>query len=550
MLNRIAARAVILFRSPGSSGLRLRIAAIAVLFFVTAWGQAAAQVSTLVFCSRESPDSFNPQLSVSQATFDASARQIYDRLVMFGPGGADIVPALAESWQISEDGRDYVFRLRPGVSFHTTRAFRPTRNLNAEDVVFSFLRQRNTRHPWHKVSGGGYRYFRGMGLDVLIESVTAIDEMTVAFRLTRPSASFLAILAMDFASILSAEYAAAMLAAGTPERLDREPVGTGPFALVQYQRDALIRYAAHRSYWRGPAPLENLVFAITPDASVRLQKLRVGKCHVIDRPDPADLPAILADPAVRVVRQPAADLGYLAFNTQKPPLNDVRVRRALSLAIDRQAIVDEAYGGLGVAATGLLPPGIWPHAPGVARVAPNPDRAREILAAAGMKNLTIDLWTMPVSRSYMPSARRVAQAIRADWAAIGVRATITVPEWDRFLKLSMVGEHDAILFGWIAETLDPDVFLAPILDCAAAYSGASRSRWCDPGLDRLFLEGRRTAVRSEREAIYGFALEILEKQVPLVPLAHSMSFTPVRRNVTGYVAPPLGGHDFYGVDLN
>lgn len=548
VLNKSAARAASGVNQTDGTDLRVRIA-IVVLLFLFAWGQAAAQVSTLVFCSRESPDSFNPQLSVSQATFDASARQVYDRLVMFAPDSADIVPALAESWRISEDGREYVFRLRPGVQFHTTRGFRPTRSLNAEDVVFSFLRQRDAKHPWHKVSGGGYRYFVGMGLDKLIESVTAVDEMTVTFRLTQPNASFLAILAMDFASVLSAEYAAAMMAADTPEILDREPVGTGPFALVQYQRDALIRYVAHREYWRGPAPVENLVFAVTPDAAVRVQKLRDGECHVIDRPDPADLPAILTDPALAVARQTGADLGYLAFNTQKPFLKDVRVRRALALAIDRQAVVDRAYGGFGVAAARLLPPGIWGNEGGITLVAPNRDRARDLLAAAGVENLTVDIWAMPVSRTYMPSARRVAESIQADWAAIGVEATITVNEWDRFLKLSMVGEHDAILFGWIAETLDPDVFLTPILSCTAAYMGANRSRWCHPGLDRLLLQGRQAKDRFERKTIYEFALEILEKQVPLVPLAHSMSFTPHRSNVIGYTVSPLGGHYFYGVDL-
>lgn len=529
--------------------MRFLIIAFAAFICLAATGQAATPIKTLVFCSGESPDSFNPQLSTGQATFDASSRQIYDRLVMFRPGTADIIPALAESWRISEDGLEYVFRLRPDVSFHATRAFRPTRDLAAEDVLFTFMRQLDPRHPWHAVSGGSYRYFRGMGLDDLIESVTAVDGMTVAVRLTRPSASFLAVLAMDFASILSAEYAAAMLEAGTPERLDQEPIGTGPFMLAQYQRDALIRYVAHRNYWRGAAALDNLVFAITPDSAVRLQKLRNGECHVIDQPDPADLPALMSEPEILVARQTAADLGYLAFNTEKPFLNDVRVRRALSLAIDREAIVDRAFGGIGIAAASPLPPGVRSNAGDTVPPEPDPGRAREILAEAGYDDLSVDIWAMPVSRPYMRGARRVAEMIRDDWAAIGVDATITVPDWETFLKHSMVGAHETILFGWIGETLDPDIFLAPILDCAAAISGANRARWCDSGMDRLLLEARRATDSAERETIYDLALERLEEQVPLVPLAHSVSFTPLRSQVTGYVASPLGGHYFYGVDL-
>jgi dipeptide transport system substrate-binding protein len=494
--------------------LRLFFIALTTFFCLATTGQTETSIKTLVFCSRESPDSFNPQLTTSQATFDASSRQIYDRLVTFHAGSAEIVPAIAESWRISNDRLEYVFRLRADVSFHATRDFRPTRKLTAEDVVFSFARQLDRKHPWHRVSGGGYQYFRGLG-----------------------------------ASILSAEYAEAMLEAGTPERLDREPVGTGPFVLVQYQRDALIRYVAHRDYWRGAARLDNLVFAITPDAAVRMQRLRDGECHIIDQPDPVDLPALMTDPAILVARKTAADLGYLAFNTQKPVLSDVRVRQALSLAIDRQAIVDGALGGIGTAASGPLPPGLRPNPANETAAQYDPDRARDILAKAGYGGLNVNIWAMPVSRSYMGSARRVAETIRDQWAAIGVKATVTVPDWETFLKHSMVGAHEAILFGWISETLDPDIFLSPILSCAASTSGANRSHWCDPGFDRLLLEARRATSPAEREAIYDIALGRLEEQVPLVPLVHSVSFTPLRRGVTGYVPSSLGGHSFYGVDL-
>ncbi len=528
----------------------LRIVGIAFTVLIClATAGLAAPAKTLVFCSRESPDTFNPQLSTSQATFDASARQVYDRLLMLDAESGEVVPALAETWQVSDDGLDYVFRLRAGVAFHTTPLFQPTRNLTAEDVVFSFARQLDRKHPWHAVSGGRYLYLRALGLDDLIESVAAVDELTVAFRLRRPSASFPSILAMDFASILSAEYAQVMADAGTPERLDRDPVGTGPFMLVQYQRDALIRYVAHRDYWRGPARLDNLVIAVVPDAAVRLQKLRNGECHVIDRPDPADLPALQADPSILVTQKTSNDIGFLAFNTDKPPLDDVRVRRALSLAIDRQAIVNRAYGGGAVAAAAPLPPNVWPAGRDVLPAPPNPIRARQILSEVGDNRIAVEIWAMPVSRPYMRSARRVAEMIRDDWAAIGVDATIEIPDWETFLKHSMLGLHEAILFGWVGETLDPDAFLSPLLSCAAVGNGANRSRWCDAGFDRLLYEARRSSDRAERATIYGLALDRLHDEVPLVPLAHSVAFTPMRRGVTGYKAAPLGGHYFYEVDL-
>lgn len=523
--------------------------AFAVLFSFALSAEAAAQARTLVYCPGESPDTFNPQLSTSAATFDATSRQVYDRLVRFSDRGARLEPALAESWDVSENGRRYEFHLRPGVAFHETAGFGPTRPLNADDVVFSFARQRDPSHPYHGVSGGRYRYYRGMGLDRLIASVERVDERTVAFTLSEPYAPFPAVLAMDFASILSAEYAERMLAAGTPEQVDRVPVGTGPFQFVRYDRDALIRYVAHRDYWRGQSPVENLVFAITPDASVRFQKLRDGECHVIDAPDPADLPAMLADPEIRLVRHIEPDVAYLAFNTEVPQLRDARVRRALALAIDRAAIVEEAYHGLAVAASDPVPPTLWPDRDAAGDGGPNLAQARALLAEAGVEGLSIEIWAPPVRRSYLPRARRVAEMIRADWQKVGVFATITVPEWEEFLKNSMVGEHEALLFGWIGETADPDIFLAPLLSCSAAESGANRSRWCDRMFDGLLAAGRRESDPRARAAIYRQALDIVADEAPLTPLVHSVAFAPVRAAVTGYRVPVGGGHHFYGVDL-
>jgi methyl-accepting chemotaxis protein len=148
-------------------------------------------------------------------------------------------------------------------------------------VVFSFDRQKNAQNPYHKVSGGSYEYFEGMGLPDLISEVKKVDDKTVQFVLTRPEAPFLADLAMDFASILSKEYADNMLKAGTPEKVDLNPIGTGPFQLLQYQKDSRILYKAFEGYWGTKPQIDRLVFSITPDASVRYAKLQKNECQVM-----------------------------------------------------------------------------------------------------------------------------------------------------------------------------------------------------------------------------------------------------------------------------
>ena len=338
------------------------------------WTSSASAAKTLVFCSEGSPEGFNPQLYTSSITFDASSRQVYNRLVEFDRRSIDIMPGLAERWVISPDGLQYTFYLRKGVKFHTIEGFKLGRDFNADDVLFSFDRQRDPNHPYHKVSGGSYEYFNSMGMPELIKSIDKLDDYTVRFTLNRPEAPFLAYLAMDYASILSAEYADKLLKAGKPEQLDLVPVGTGPFQRVAYQKDAVIRYRANPDYWKGKAPIDNLIFAITPDASVRYAKLKAGECHVMPFPHPADLEAMREDKSIKLLEREGMNVGYLAFNTQKKPFDDKRVRQALNLAIDKHAIIEAVFQGAGIIAKNPFPPAIWSYNDAVKDYPYDPDK--------------------------------------------------------------------------------------------------------------------------------------------------------------------------------
>src|SRR5690606_21632882 len=272
----------------------------------------SAYAKTLVYCSEGSPEGFDPAPYTAGTTFDASSKPIYNRLVEFERGTTEVVPGLAESWTVSDDGLEHTFKLRPGVKFHTTSFFTPTRDFNADDVLFSFERQLRPDHPWHQYTAGiGWEYFNGMSMPDLIKEIVKVDDMTVKFVLTRPEAPMVANLAMDFASIMSAEYAAQLEADGRKEMLNQEPVGTGPFKFLAYQKDAVIRYQAHPDYWEGKQPIDDLVFAITTEAAVRQQKLLAGECHVMPYPNPVDIAALEANPNVQLMEQEGLNVGYL-----------------------------------------------------------------------------------------------------------------------------------------------------------------------------------------------------------------------------------------------
>ena len=261
---------------------------------------AGAGAKTLVYCSEGSPENFYPGVNTTGTSFDA-AEPIYNRIVEFERGGTKVVPGLAEKWDISADGKVYTFTLRKGVKWHNHRAWKPTRDMNADDIVFTFERQWKEAHPFFKVTSSNHSYFNDTGLAKQLKSVEKVNDHTVRVTLEKPDAPFLSNLAMPFAAVQSKEYADAMLKAGTPEKIDQEPVGTGPFFLVQYQKDAVIRYKASPTYWGGKAKIDDLVYSITPDASVRWAKLQKGECHVMPYPNPADLDAIRKDPKVQIL---------------------------------------------------------------------------------------------------------------------------------------------------------------------------------------------------------------------------------------------------------
>ncbi len=511
---------------------------------------APASAKTLVYCSEGSPENFSPSINTTGTSFDV-IEQIYDNVVQFERGGTKVGPGLAEKWTVSKDGKEYTFSLRKGVKWQSNRNFKPTRDLNADDIVFNFERQMKETNPYFKVTSANHSYFSDMGFDKLIKSVEKVDDSTVKITLAQAEAPFLSTLAMQFSAIQSKEYADAMLKAGTPEKIDQEPVGTGPFQLVQYQKDAIIRFKSFPEHWAGKAKIDDLVFAITTDASVRWAKLQKGECHVMPYPNPADLPAMRADPNVTLMTQPGLNVGYLAYNTTKKPFDDVRVRKAINMAINKQAIIDAVYLSTGVAAKNPIPPTLWSYNNAIKDDPFDPAAAQKMLAAAGLPNgFTTDLWAMPVQRPYNPNAKRIAELMQADLAKIGVKAEIKSFEWGEYRKRMQAGEHQMGMLGWTGDNGDPDNFLHVLLGCDSAKSGGSNvAKFCFKPFEDLIQKAKTEPNPAERTKLYEQAQVIFKEQAPWFTIAHAVQLKPVRKEVIDFKLSPFGRHSFYGVDI-
>ncbi|HEY1944452.1 MAG TPA: ABC transporter substrate-binding protein [Roseiarcus sp.] len=512
-------------------------------------GSTAVSAKTLVYCSEGSPENFQPALNTTGTSFDA-ARPVYSRLTEFKRGTTEVVPGLAESWDIADGGKTITFHLRKGVKFHSVKDFKPTRDFNADDVLFSFDRQWKTDNPYYKVSGGKYDYFNDMDMPALLDSIEKKDDYTVVFKLKTPNVAILANLAMDFAAIDSKEYADFLIKKGTPEQFDQIPVGTGPFSFVAYQKDSVIRYKANKDFYGEKPLVDDLIYAITPDATARYAKLKAGECHINAYPRPADLDEMEKDPSLKVINMPGLNIAYWAFNAAKPPFDKKEVRQALSMAIDRDAILKEVYLGAGEKASTLIPSTMWAFDSAIPQTPYDPEKAKQMLAEAGVKTpLDIDLWYMPVSRPYNPNGKRMGEMMQADLAKIGVNAKLVTYEWGEYRKRMANGEQITGQYGWTGDNGDPDNFFF-LRGCPGGKPGDSNpTKWCNAEFDELLLKARLVSDQAERAKLYHRMQEIEHDEAPELLIAHSTVYEATRANVTGYKQSPLGTHTFEGVDV-
>jgi len=344
-----------------------------------------------------------------------------------------------------------------------------------------------------------------------------------------------------------------------PKEFIRNPVGTGPFKFVKWVKDDRIILEKNPDYWdkSGGPYLDQLIFRSIPENSVRFLELKTGNIHICQFPNPADIALAEKDKNLILPTQPGMNIGYLSFNhTKEPWKSSVDMRKAIAYAINRKAIVDNIYQGMGQVAKNPIPPTMWGYNEKVPGFAYDPEKAKELLKKAGFpdgKGLgEITLWSMPVPRPYNPDGLKIGEAMAADLAKVGITAKVVTFEWGTYLKRQREQPEDMDLFqlGWTGDNGDPDNFLHVLLGCTAARIGGNNvARWCNDEYDALVTRAKLSYDQSVREKLYRQAQEIFKEEAPWVPLAHSVVFMATRKEVDGFKMDPLGRHPFDHVDL-
>lgn len=454
---------------------------------------------------------------------------IYDTLIQYKDESTDLEPALATSWESSEDGLIWTFHLRRGVTFHDGTPF------NAEAVLFSLNRQHDETHPFHKV-GGSYIYWVATGLAEIVDKIIAVDDFTVQIHLKTAYAPFIYTIAITPFSIVSPT---ALQKWG--EDFTNNPVGTGPFKFVQWDRNDKIVLEANGTYWGGRPSLDRVIFQSVPDNSVRLIKLQEGSLHAMEFPNPDDLQQIREDEALALIAQPGMNIGYLAMNMDKKPFDNPKVRLAINHAINKTEIIEYLYQGMGIPAKNPIPPTLWSYDDTIEGYAYDPKLAKQLLTEAGYPNgFETTLWALPVPRPYIPDGRALAEVLQSELRNIGVETKIMTFDWGTYLDKVTHGEHDMAMLGWSADLGDPDNFLYFLLSKSSTEKPAGNiAFYRSDAMQDVLERARASNDRDERVSLYQEAQAIFHKDVPWVPLAHAKQILVINKKVKGLKLHPL-----------
>ncbi len=447
------------------------------------------------------------------------ARSLYESLVSFKEGSLELEGRLATSWTVSADGKTVTFELRPGVTFHDGTPF------DAETVVFSVQRLLDPRHPQRPRAAPHASNLRD------VQKVAADGPLRVVFTLHGPSNVFLQALATVTAGIVSPP---AVKKHG--ESFGLHPAGTGPLRLSRWERGVKIELEPFAGYWGEKPPHRVLVVPVaSPQTAV--EKLRKGEVHVVDHPDLGDVRALEAGPDTRIAVQPPVNVCCLGFNLRKPPYDDLELRRAVSLAIDRKALIEVAYHGFAEPAANVAPPLVWGDIGPAPPYEHDAARARAIVERLPAASRKLELIHVTIPRPYMPEPQRLAETLKDQLVKVGFAVSLKAFDKDAYGLKTRDPGHPMFVLGWHADFPDPDNYLYPLLhgDNAGDLSG---SFFKDEAFDRAVTSARGERDSARRRDLYREAYGRYRELLPTIPLVHVRQIVALSRRVD-YPMHPL-----------
>ncbi len=489
---------------------------------------------TLVIAIQADPTGFDPEAVLNNTSgFVMSA--VYDSLVRYKPGTVDVEPGLAESWDISADGLTYTFHLRHGVKFSDGTPF------DAQTYVKSLDRLFNKSDPAYIYNTGPVESYIHFTYDA-VASYKALDDYTVQFKLKQPSAPFLTSLAMVWNGVVSPTAAAKY---GKDFR--NNPVGTGPFIFKEWVHNDHVTLEANPDYWGGKPKVDRVIFKVIPDAQTALLQMKQGQVQILADVSSQIIPAIKSDAHLKLVTQPGLTVNGIALPTDTKPFDDARVRQALNYAIDRNAIDKSLYNDLAVPMTAPIPKAQWSYDGSLSPYTYNPEKAKQLLAAAGYPNgFKAELLAYNSARGYNPAGAQMAVAIQSYLKKIGVDVSIQQMEFGSFLSKVRSGDyHGMAMTGWSGDNGDPDNFLYELFDSSTIPVGDT-AHYKNAQVDSLLAQAQAQTGHAQRVQLYQQAQQLIWQDAPWIFLNNTLQVRATTDNVTGFVLNPT--QMFFGLE--
>lgn len=476
----------------------------------------AGVAETLVFAQGAEPRGLDPAF-VDDGESSKVIVNVYEGLLEYEKDSTEVLPCLAESWEISEDGLSYTFKLKQGVKFHDGTDF------NADAVKVNIDRQlpplRQEDMPYASFVFADVK-------DVVVE-----DEYTVTINLTKKNTAFLANLAMSLAAPMVSPTALE----ANDGNCNQNPVGTGPYKFVEWNPSEDIILTRNDEYWGDAAKTKNIVFKFIPDNSARIVALKSGEVDMIDGIDSTGVEQIKAD-GNEVYNLSGMNINYLAYNVARASFDDVKVRTALSKAVNVPELVTALYGDYAEVATTILPSFIPGYSTDVKQVAYDPEAAKAELAAAGFTGpIKMIVYNNP--RPYNARNKALAESIQAYWGKVGVEVTIEDYDWTTYKDKTIAGDYDVCFYGWIGDNGDPDNFLNLLVDQNPSMNVA---RVNDAKLKEMIAKGTDTEKGPERDAIYAEAEQYIADLAVWLPISHANNLSAYSPAVQNYSYHPTG----------
>jgi peptide/nickel transport system substrate-binding protein/oligopeptide transport system substrate-binding protein len=484
----------------------------------------------LVYYESYDPRSLDPAFSTDVPTGEM-VTLLYDCLTRFSPDGG-VAPGLSDRWTTSADGRRYVFHLRPNVRFHDGSV------VTARHIRSSLLRvldpQARGGRAWPLLPiAGASAFASGAASDVA--GIAVVGDTAVSFTLDRPLAVFPKFLAMPVASITPDP---------APANLSEQPVGTGPWRFVSWRHDDQLVFARYADYWGGAAQADTLVVRIIPEELTRAAEFEAGRLSIVEIPF-GETARWERDHPAWLQRKPALRATYVALNTTRGPLRDARVRQAINHAVNVDAILTTIFAGRGVIARGAIPPSL----PGGDTTRPrygfDPDRARQLLTAAGYpQGIDLQLWR---SASNVVLGQ-VAQAIQADLAKVGIRVELVTRDASAQRDAARKGLADMAILDWWADYPDGENFLFPLFHSSNFGPGGNYAFYADKGVDSLIERARGTIDDAQRAALYQELDDRVYRAAPWLYLWFPVDLWAQHPSITGWELPVIfNGQRWTGV---